>query len=181
MTSMNRTYYNLRDILGGAVLPTKALADKLFTDLSAMIPEEFEYPAEVNKFVSYLVFGCYSNYLLYTDSDADYEANKQELLLKIATFIYESEKRYGLLIKTYKENESKLMDKLMTSTSTKFNDTPQDSGDYSDNDHTSNISKTDTQTDVSTTAARLNEIKNKWYNLYLDWLTNFIKKFVIYL
>lgn len=178
---VNRTYYRLRDILSENYESLKDLVNILLTDINTLTPSSFTYTNEVNEFINYLVFKHYNSYLMYTDSDDEYDDCKSELLQKIATFIYETEKRYGLLIKTYKDNESKLMDKLLTSTSTRFNDTPQDSGDYSDNEHTSNISKTDTQSDVMTTAAKLNEIKNKWYNLYSDWLTNFSKKFVIYM
>ena len=72
------------------------------------------------------------------------------------------------------------MDKLSVTSSTKFNDTPQDGGNFIDDDHVTNSTQTKTESDPNTIISRLTEVKNKYRDLYNDWLNDFVRTFIIY-
>ena len=96
---------------------------------------------------------------------------------------------YSKLIKLYKDNENKLLNLLernytdeggTTGNSlNRFNDTPQEGGDFKDENHTTNVN----QIDSSTTSGlehkeeysndylinRLNDVNDKLRNLFLEW------------
>ena len=133
---------------------------------------------------------------------------------------------YNILISLYQSQQSQLLKKLESITTdtraytksggstnttnsgpqhmtSRENDTPQNGGDWSDDEHTSSISISDTaaytntydlvyndektshsgtiktETDPSTVIDRLNEIRQKYVNLYEQWAESF-SKFVYY-
>ena len=92
--------------------------------------------------------------------------------LMVATF-----NKYLPIIKAYKDKESKLLDRLASHSEsiTKFNDTPQDGGDFSDDNHTTNATRleNDTASDYETPIKRLSEIKEKYENVYNAWALEF--------
>ena len=63
-----------------------------------------------------------------------------------------------MLIQNLNNNKSKLLDDVKSSSVARFNDTPQNSGDFSDDNHTSNITTTTSSSNVGTMMQRLNEI-----------------------
>ena len=92
--------------------------------------------------------------------------------LMVATFY-----KYLPIIKAYKAKESNLLDKLASQSQTvsRFNDTPQDGGDFSDDEHTTNITgvTNETASDYETPINRLKEIRDKYENLYNAWAVEF--------
>lgn len=87
--------------------------------------------------------------------------------------------KYGLLIQNLELNKKKLLDDVKSSSIARFNDTPQNSGDFSDDNHTSNITKTENTTNAGTMMQRLNEIEDNIKQLYIDWSDEF-RKFIIW-
>ena len=83
-------------------------------------------------------------------------------------FWISSTEKYSLLIQNLNNNKSKLLDDVKSSSIARFNDTPQNSGDFSDDNHTSNITKTENSSNVGTMMQRLNEIEDNIKQLYLD-------------
>ena len=79
-----------------------------------------------------------------------------------------SSEKYSLLIQNLNNNKQKLLDDVKSSSIARFNDTPQNSGDFSDDQHTSNITKTESSSNVGTMMARLNEIEDNIKQLYID-------------
>ena len=84
-----------------------------------------------------------------------------------------------MLIQNLTNNKSKLLDDVKSSSVARFNDTPQNSGDFSDDQHTSNITTTTSSSNVGTMMQRLNEIEDNIKQLYLDWSDEF-RKFIIW-
>ena len=84
-----------------------------------------------------------------------------------------------MLIQNFENNKAKLLDDVKSSSVARFNDTPQNSGDFSDDQHTSNITTTTSSSNVGTMMQRLNEIEDKIKQLYLDWSNEF-RKFIIW-
>ena len=73
-----------------------------------------------------------------------------------------------MLIQNFENNKQKLLDDVKSSSVARFNDTPQNSGDFSDDNHTSNITTTTSSSNVGTMMQRLNEIEDNIKQLYLD-------------
>ena len=73
-----------------------------------------------------------------------------------------------MLIQNLNNNKAKLLDDVKSSSTSRFNDTPQNSGDFSDDNHTSNITTTTSSSNVGTMMQRLNEIEDNIKQLYID-------------
>ena len=87
--------------------------------------------------------------------------------------------KYSMLIQNLNANKTKLLDDVKSSSIARFNDTPQNSGDFSDDQHTSNITTTTNSSNVGTMMQRLNEIEDNIKQLYIDWSDEF-RKFIIW-
>lgn len=85
--------------------------------------------------------------------------------------------KYIPIIKAYKAKEANLLARLGSQTEnlTRFNDTPQEGGDYSDEQHTTTATTatTTTESDFETPINRLKEIRDNWENLYNAWALDF--------
>ena len=79
-----------------------------------------------------------------------------------------STEKYSMLIQNFENNKAKLLDDVKSSSVARFNDTPQNSGDFSDDNHTSNITTTTSSSNVGTMMQRLNEIEDNIKQLYID-------------
>lgn len=94
-----------------------------------------------------------------------------ERLLAIMEFTYE---RYSSLLNIYRDEEADLMAKVESIT--RFNDTPQNSGEFADDSHTTNI--TTSQNDYDTYMGRLREIQSYYANVLKDWSDEFSPLFI---
>lgn len=85
--------------------------------------------------------------------------------------------RFIPLLKSYKNNQANPIGKVSSTTtgSTRFNDTPQDSGDYSDDTHTTNITQSTatTEADSGSIMDRLDALYRNWRSILLDWTEEF--------
>ena len=92
--------------------------------------------------------------------------------LIVATF-----NKYLPIIKAYKAKESSLMARLGSESHSisRFNDTPQNGGDFADEGHTTNATTADNETlsDYETPINRLREIRDKFEDLYNAWAKDF--------
>lgn len=98
---------------------------------------------------------------------------------RIWAWLNGSSEKFELLIGLYKTQETKLLDQLSSVATTLFNDTPQNAGDFTTDNHTTNATKVATSTDVGTPMSRLKEIQDHLEHLYSDWSDQF-KTFVLY-
>lgn len=82
--------------------------------------------------------------------------------------------RYIPLLTAFKAKETDLLAKIAVTSSAvaRFNDTPQDGGMYDDDDHTTNITQSEatSESDNSTPALRLDEIRRLWRNIQKEWV-----------
>lgn len=97
----------------------------------------------------------------------------------ICRWINESKEVYETLIANLEANKSKLLNAIKTSTSTKFNDTPQEPGVFTEDEYTSSITATESATDAGTLMSRLKEIEDDLRSLYGKWANEF-SRFIIY-
>ena len=146
------------------------------------IPVTTEITESENCFREYIWPRFYQEAIIYTDSDETESFLEKFCRTKagqIMAWWNASSEKYSLLIQNFEANKAKLLDDVKSSSIARFNDTPQNSGDFSDDPHTSTITKTENSSNVGTMMQRLNEIEDKIKQLYLDWSDEF-RKFIIW-
>lgn len=129
----------------------------------------------------------------------------KEWIRKFCAILQGTFDKYEKTIEYYKGQEENLLDKIGTTTvqtlnttttfdtndsvTQRFNDTPQNGGDFEEDSYTSTYTKnqsvadqetansgditTETGTDGMTLVSRLDEIRKKWRDLYVQWCHEF--------
>lgn len=92
---------------------------------------------------------------------------------KFLAIFNRTQSKYIKLITLYEAEANNLMQDIKTLSINRYNDTPQNSGDYSDDSHTSTINKHETSTPLVTKMARLEEIRRYWRDIYEEWAKEF--------
>lgn len=114
-------------------------------------------------------------------TEEEKEIIKNKFLKKFSmTYNYTSD-RYLTLLDLYETQKRNLMSKLSNtssnSTTHRVNDTPQNGGNFYDDEHTSVYEQTTISTnnaiDPTTVMSRLDEIQNKYTNVIKDWANEF--------
>ena len=195
MYNYYRTYYTLDDIrkaIGGSYASGEGPYSQQFSALSNFIndclkkvgynPTIFtETNVTNNCFGDYIWPRFYQEAIVYVDSDETEDFVEKFCRTKVGQIMswwQSSSEKYGLLIQNLNNNKAKLLDDVKSSSTSRFNDTPQNSGDFSDDQHTSTVTKTENSSNVGTMMQRLNEIEDNIKQLYLDWSNEF-RKFII--
>ena len=193
-----RTYYTMEDIRKEIGL------NEIYKGPMSMLASSTGFIEFMNKCLSYNgystivgtteaaeAYTCFANYIwprfyqeavIYVDSDEDEDFVKKFARTKVGqilAFWQSSMDKYVMLIQNLEANKNKLLDDVKSSSTSRFNDTPQNSGDFSDDAHTSTITKTENSSNVGTMMARLNEIEDNIKQLYIDWSNEF-RKFIIW-
>ena len=192
-----RTYYTLDDIrkaVGGSYLTgegpysmnLKAFSTFLNDCLNKVNFTLFSTFAETDEsqmcFREYIWPRFYQEAIIYTDSDENEDFLEKFCRTKVGqilSWFKASSEKYILLIQNLNANKTKLLDDVKSASVSRFNDTPQNSGDFSDDQHTSTVTKTENSSNVGTMMARLNEIEDNIKQLYIDWSNEF-RKFIIW-
>ena len=194
---MERIYYTLDDIRkavdgsyasgeGPYSMSLKAFSTFLNYCLDKVNFTLFSVFAETDEsqvcFREYIWPRFYNEAIIYTDLDENEDFLEKFCRTKVGqilSWFKASAEKYGLLIQNLTANKAKLLDDVKSSSVARFNDTPQNSGDFSDDQHTSNITTTTSSSNVGTMMQRLNEIEDNIKQLYLDWSDEF-RKFIIW-
>ena len=194
---MERTYYTLDDIrktLGGSYVGTEgpySLNSKTFNDFlnDCLWKASFSMRQGISEsnesticFHDYIWPRFYQEAVVYVDSDESEDFEKKFARTKVGKIFAwwtSSSEKYSMLIQNLTANKAKLLDDVKSASISRFNDTPQNSGDFSDDQHTSTVTKTENSSNVSTMMARLNEIEDNIKQLYIDWSNEF-RKFIIW-
>ena len=124
----------------------------------------------------------HKHYIYWCCSDTVNESDLIEITLKLANIIINTYDRYAPLYKYYKDKENSLMDMIQSETegNIRYNDTPQNGGDFSDDAHTTNITQNaqTNRTEMYTPMERLKEIKDKLSSILFEWSEEFDKIFL---
>ena len=165
------------------------------TLLKAMLNYKYGFTTELNaepagstyanilfsKYILPRYRNCYiDRYIIKYDDEPDateiadnYKAFTADFI-NVLNLTYE---RYSKLIELYEANKSDLLNELTTETISRFNDTPQDGGLYADDEYTTNVTQSESKTNVSI-LSRLAELDNTIKNLYTEWSNEFRKVFI---
>ena len=112
----------------------------------------------------------YISYLHYEDS----ETRIDDLIQTIK----ETKDKYIKLIKAQQTLKDQILNEIENVTEHYFNDTPQTSGSYINNNYTSTYSKDVSKTNLGPVSAKLEEVEKAMDDKYDLWLREF-KKFII--
>ena len=108
--------------------------------------------------------------------------DKYEITLKLANIIMNTYDKYAQVYKYYKDKENSLMDMISSTNDAGvgYNDTPQEGGDFSDENHRTNFTEThqESKTEGATPIERLTEIKDKLSSILFDWSEEFDRIFI---
>lgn len=122
-------------------------------------------------------------------TDDEYNEKRNEFIYKFINVLNITYPKYAPIIKALTDNENKLMDALARdyedsggsdgSVTQRFNDTPQDGGAFDDDNHTTNINEsvsnstsslTHTETyDNKYVLEKINYIRDNLSNIYTEW------------
>lgn len=130
-------------------------------------------------FMDYIWPEFRNSVLIYIEDEEEFLETWEAKKGLLYRWINESKEVYETLISNLEENKSKLLNAIKTSTNTKFNDTPQEPGVFTEDEYTSSITATESATDAGTLMSRLKEIEDDLRSLYGKWANEF-SRFVIY-
>lgn len=138
-------------------------------------------------FNQYIYPRFYAFVIGYIDKENETEPNNQDIrkdaqkwLGRVIAWLNSTKDTYAKLIELYETHSNELMNKLSSETTSLFNDTPQDGGDFTTDKHLTNVAKTLISNDAGTPMARLVEIRKHLENLYEAWSDEF-RKFIIFM
>ena len=193
-----RTYYTLDDIRKEVGLyPNSAGPYTMYASYSNLtafinkcleeagfdtLPVITEITESEKCFREYIWPRFYQEAIIYADLDKNEDFVEKFCRTKVGQIMswwQSSSEKYSLLIQNLEANKSKLLDDVKSASISRFNDTPQNSGDFSDDQHASTVTKTENSSNVGTMMARLNEIEDNIKQLYIDWSNEF-RKFIIW-
>lgn len=130
-------------------------------------------------FMDYIWPEFRNSVLIYIEDEEEFLETWEAKKGLLYRWINESKEVYETLIANLEENKSKLLNAIKTSTNTKFNDTPQEPGVFTEDEYTSSITATESATDAGTLMSRLKEIEDDLRSLYGKWANEF-SRFIIY-
>ena len=122
------------------------------------------------------------HYCFYTDSNELDPVKAKNFIAKLIQVLEMTAPRYLTILKAYKDSQNALLDPVRISNSgiTRFNDTPQDEGDFANDEHTTNLTE-DTRTtenDMDSKMGRIREIERSYSNILLNWSNEFEGLFI---
>lgn len=178
----------------------KSLSSTWFTDLLDDLSLQYQKYALDNTFtdndikgiVNALMTNVYdrhaNDYLFRYDSnacDGDHtltQADVRKSISKLVNVLNITLPKYIVLLKQFKKASGDPIAPITSKSSgeTKFNDTPQNIGDWGDEDHTTNISSSESETSVDTGSLmeRLSALYKDFKSIVLEWSNEFNQCFL---
>lgn len=187
-------YYDLTDLY--EYITTKPFTDypglysgkqDVYTDLIKAFGEDRLLPEQMTTHVStlfneYLVpYHLFDTIIISTNEYPElksktyyyFEIEWHTWFGKFLSIFNRTQNKYIKLIGLYEAEANNLMQDIKTLSINRYNDTPQNAGDFSDDLHTSTINKHETSTPLVTKMARLEEIHRYWKDIYEEWAKEF--------
>ena len=78
-----------------------------------------------------------------------------------------------LIIGLYQDNKRNLLKSVTTTMTQRYNDTPQDGGDWLDDRHSTTITQEEQSSDFMPLINRINDIDRKYRNLLDSWVMEY--------
>ena len=190
-----RFYWTFEEVLNsGSSSDQKYLTDisALDSALESMVTQGYNTPiwnsqteqikTEYRLVLDLVVKRFLEKYCFYTLTK-EYDLNKGFNFLGKLIYILEmTSPRYLKLLEVYESEKDKLLDpvKITSEGISRFNDTPQDEGDFANDEHTTNLTEDTRKTsnELDTKMARIKEIESNYNNIILNWSNEFESIFI---
>lgn len=111
------------------------------------------------------------SFCVFTNDELTKES--KEFLFKLMNKLNLNFDYYKTLVSYYEDEKEILLNKISSSSIVRFNDTPQDEGDFANDEHTTSINQTEALTDLNSPIMRLKEIQDHYKRVVEDWLNEF--------
>ena len=122
------------------------------------------------------------HYCFYTFGPEFSVEKQKNFIAKLLTIIEMTSPRYLKLLEIYASESANLLNPVEISSSglVRFNDTPQDEGDFANDSHTTNLTEDNrtTSNDLDTKMGRIREIEGNYNNLLHKWSNEFESLFI---
>lgn len=186
-----RYYWSLKDILNSSKEDYQLDNTDIITLVSAMT--SYSTPVLIGTPLTWaspyytilmdlIIKRFHSHFAVITESDTLENNDKYNFIAKLLYVLEMTSPRFLKLLTLYSSEDNKLLDKIASSGTSisRFNDTPQNGGDWSADGYTTNITQgsSSSQTDGDTKMGRLAEIQREYRNLLLDWSNEFEALFI---
>lgn len=208
MKETTRTYFTYQELIQGARVEgisfpnaphEKSVSSNWFTalvdeyDLKLNVYGLDSTFTDTNDVVNVLMNIVYDrharDYIAWHGEEYDYSdpAHEEALMTiqaldKLINVINLTAPKYMVLLKQFKKYSADPAAPIKSETSgeTKFNDTPQNIGEYGDDDHTTNISnsKSESKVDTGSIMERLSSMYKDFKSIILEWSNEFNKCFI---
>ena len=191
-------YFTLQEIIEFAYIQEKHLIDKFtFYNIPSLdIIKSNLIPANnangllepiINELWQSIIARYYDDYAVMISEEDDtipsltWE-NISPFFNKLINTITRTKDYYLTLLNIYNNQKNNLLSqvKSISTNTTRFNDTPQNGGEFVDDNHTSEFTKVNNsiESDVNTMMYRINEIQKLYRNVMKDWVDEFEKLFI---
>lgn len=138
--------------------------------------------SDYSKVVDLVCKRFWDHYFFYTES-SEFSTDKQKnFIAKLLMILEMTSPRYLKLLEVYDSAKNELLSpvEIKTEGLTRFNDTPQNEGDFANDEHTTNLTEDSRSTtnDLDTKMGRIKEIESSYNNLILNWSNEFESLFI---
>lgn len=191
-----RFYWTFKEVLTGNLTPGADFlynCESIYPILETMISEDGystpiwdslndEIKVDYRGVLDLVVKRHLDHYCFYTESNEFNTEKAKNFIAKLIQVLEMTAPRYLTILKAYKDSQNALLDPVRISNSgiTRFNDTPQDEGDFANDEHTTNLTE-DTRTtenDMDSKMGRIREIERSYSNILLNWSNEFEGLFI---
>lgn len=187
-----RYYWNLKEILARNKEDYQVNSEDLRTLLVSLIQAGFQTSVLDNEYdwtndnypkvLDLVIRRHITDYCVVSDSEAYPATPAKNFLAKLIYVLEMTTPRYTTLINSYEESRENLLNPVIIKTTgiNRFNDTPQDEGDFANDSHTTNLTEIEnkTENDADTAMGRIREIEENYKNLLLIWSREFESLFL---
>lgn len=191
-------YFTLQEIIEFAYIQEKHLIDKFtFYNIPSLdIIKSNLIPANnangllepmINDLWQSIIARYYDDYAIMVSEDDDTIPSLTWEIIspffnKLINTITRTKDYYLTLLNIYNNQKNNLLNqvKSISTNTTRFNDTPQNGGEFENDNHTSEFTKVNNsiESDVNTMMYRINEIQKLYRNVMKDWVDEFEKLFI---
>lgn len=167
-----RTYQSLRDTYG----TLEAFMDRCTIDTSQQ-PATDQQTKDLFNLI-WLRYGnrtvCYTDEVYQNGELIETDMTDIENLSDKINYVYLTTKdRYLYLLQLYQDNKRNLLKSVTTTMTQRYNDTPQDGGDWLDDRHSTTITHEEQSSDFMPLMNRINDIDRKYRNLLDSWVMEY--------
>lgn len=191
-------YFTLQEIIEFAYIQEKHLIDKFsFYNIPSLdIIKSNLIPANnavglldsmINELWQSIIARYYDDYAIMIGEDDDTIPSLTWEIIspffnKLINTITRTKDYYLTLLNIYNNQKNNLLNqvKSISTNTTRYNDTPQNGGEFENDNHTSEFTKVNNsiESDVNTLMYRINEIQRLYRNVMKDWVDEFEKLFI---